>query len=89
VITVPIGGSSAWLARIDSGVSRLISAEQRDQSSPDGGCWEYCPGRSAAVPGFHITTQAINRDRELADRLGLEGTQFFVVKGSGGVQRGG
>jgi hypothetical protein len=26
VITVPIGGSSAWLARIDSGVSRLIEA---------------------------------------------------------------
>jgi len=57
VITVPIGGSSAWLARIDSGVSRLISAEQRDQSSPDGGCWEYCPGRSTSVSQFHITTQ--------------------------------
>ena len=26
VITVPIGGSSAWLARIDSGVSGLIGA---------------------------------------------------------------
>jgi hypothetical protein len=38
---VPIGGSSAWLARIDSGVSRLISAEQRDQSSPDSGCWGH------------------------------------------------
>jgi len=25
--------------------------------------------------------EAINRDRELADRLGLEGTPFFVVKG--------
>ncbi len=25
--------------------------------------------------------EAINRDRELADRLGLEGTPFFVVNG--------
>jgi hypothetical protein len=57
VITAAIGGSSAWLARIDSGVSRLISAEQRDQSSPDGGCWGHCPGRSTSVSQFHITTQ--------------------------------
>jgi hypothetical protein len=41
------------------------------------------------VPGFHITTQAINRDRELADRLGLEGNPYFVVKGAGGFRRGG
>jgi hypothetical protein len=35
----------------------LISAEQRDQSSPDGGCWAHCPGRRTAVPGIHLTTQ--------------------------------
>jgi hypothetical protein len=31
VITVPIGGSSAWEARIDSGVSRLIGADQQSR----------------------------------------------------------
>jgi hypothetical protein len=31
VITEPIGGSSALLARIDSGVSGLISADQQSR----------------------------------------------------------
>jgi hypothetical protein len=62
VITEPIGGSSALLARIHSGVSGFISADQQSR-------WQLItilagwrmlgplPARTTAVSQFHITTQ--------------------------------